>query len=117
MSLELHDGGLAPYLILILFGFLPSEIWRWISVFLARGIDEGSELFVFVRTIASVLLVGVVARLVLLPTGALLVIPLAARLGALGAGAGAFLLFRRSVLAAVIAGEAAMLAAGFYFTR
>ena len=32
MSLDLADGGLAPYLILIVFGFLPSEIWRWLSV-------------------------------------------------------------------------------------
>jgi hypothetical protein len=44
------DGGLAPYLILIFFGFLPSEIWRFISVFVARRIDENSEVFVFVRT-------------------------------------------------------------------
>jgi hypothetical protein len=109
------DGALAPYLILIFFGFLPSEIWRFMSVFVARRIDENSEAFVFVRTIAAVLLVGVVAKLIFTPSGALASVPLAARLAALAIGVGAFLLFRRSVLAAVFAGEAAIIAAGYYF--
>lgn len=115
MSLSVQDGGLAPYIILIVFGFLPSEIWRWLSVVLARGVNEGSELFIFVRTVASVLLVGVVGRLILSPVGALAQVPLAARLGALAVGGCAFLLFRRSVLAAVLAGEATIIAAGWYF--
>jgi hypothetical protein len=109
------DRALAPYLILIFFGFLPSEIWRFMSVFVARRIDENSEAFVFVRTIAAVLLVGVVAKLIFTPSGALASVPLAARLAALAIGVGAFLLFRRSVLAAVFAGEAAIIAAGYYF--
>jgi hypothetical protein len=111
------DGALAPYLILIFFGFLPSEIWRFMSVFAARRIDENSEIFVYVRTIAAVLLVGIVGKLIFTPSSVLALVPLAARLGALGIGAVAFLIFRRSVLAAVFAGEAAILAAGYYFVR
>ena len=52
-SLDLADGGLAPYLLLILFGFLPSEIWRWLSVGVARNVDEGSTLFVLARATNS----------------------------------------------------------------
>jgi hypothetical protein len=111
------DGALAPYLILIFFGFLPSEIWRFMSVFVARRIDENSEIFVYVRTIAAVLLVGIVGKLIFTPSGVLALVPLAARLGALGIGAAAFLIFRRSVLAAVFAGEAAIIAGGYYFVR
>jgi hypothetical protein len=111
------DGALAPYLILIFFGFLPSEIWRFMSVFVARRIDENSEIFVYVRTIAAVLLVGIVGKLIFTPSGVLALVPLAARLGALGIGAVAFLIFRRSVFAAVFAGEAAIVAAGYYFVR
>jgi hypothetical protein len=62
-----------------------------------------------------VLLVGIVGKLIFTPSGALALVPLAARLGALGVGAAAFLIFRRSVLAAVLAGEGAMVAAGYYF--
>jgi hypothetical protein len=115
LSFTIPDGGLAPYLVLIVFGFLPSEVWRWASVFLARGLNEGSEIFVYVRTVAAVLLIGVVARLVLTPVGDLAHVPLAARLGALVVGGCAFLAFRRSVLAAVLAGEAAIIAAGWWF--
>ena len=57
MNLSVSDGGLAPYIILICFGFLPSEIWRWLSFFVARGVNEGSELFIFARTVSSVSLV------------------------------------------------------------
>jgi hypothetical protein len=109
------DGALAPYLILILVGFLPSEIWRFFSVFVARRIDEKSQVFVYVRTVAAVLLVGIVGKLIFSPSGALAAVPLIARLGALAIGAAAFLIFRRSVLAAVFAGEAAIVAAGYYF--
>lgn len=109
------DGALAPYLILIFFGFLPSEIWRFMSVFAARWIDESSEVFVYVRTVAAVLLVAIVGKLIFAPSGALAMLPLAARIGALAVGAGAFVIARRSVLAAVFAGEAAVIAPGYYF--
>jgi Branched-chain amino acid transport protein (AzlD) len=117
MSIFGIDGALAPYLILIFFGFLPSEIWRFMSVFVARRIDENSQIFVYVRTVAAVLLVGIVGKLIFTPSGVLALVPLAARLGAVGVGAAAFLIFRRSVLAAVFAGEAAIIAAGYYFVR
>jgi hypothetical protein len=117
MSIFGIDGALAPYLILIFFGFLPSEIWRFMSVFVARRIDENSEIFVYVRTIAAVLLVGIVGKLIFTPSGVLALVPLAARLGAVGVGAAAFLIFRRSVLVAVFAGEAAIIALGYYFVR
>ena len=115
MSLDIADGGLAPYLVLILAGFLPSEVWRWLSVFLARGLNEGSEVFVYIRTVASVLLIGVVGRLILTPAGDLAHVPLLARLGALAVSGAAFALTRRSVLAAVLAGEAVIVLAGWWF--
>ncbi|MCB1542141.1 MAG: AzlD domain-containing protein [Rhodoblastus sp.] len=115
MNLSVQDGGIAPYIILIAFGFLPSEIWRWLSFFVARGINEGSELFIFARTVSSVLLVGVVGKLIFSPVGALATTPLAARLGALAVGFAFFALFRRSVLAAILGGEAAIIAAGWWF--
>ena len=115
MTLSVQDGGFAPYIILIVFGFLPSEVWRWLSFFIARGVNEGSELFVFARTVSSVLLVGVVGKLIFSPVGALAGVPLFARLAALAVGFGAFLLFRRSVIAAVLGGEAAIICAGWWW--
>lgn len=115
-SLDLADGGLAPYLLLILFGFLPSEIWRWLSVGVARNVDEGSTLFVLARTMSTVLLVGVVARLLLTPAGDLAATPLWGRLGALGVAGVAYILFKRSAMAAVLAGEAAIMSVAYFFS-
>lgn len=112
----LTDPAHAPYLFLILFGFLPSEVWRFVSAFVAQGISEDSEVFVWVRAVATCLLAGVVAKLILSPSGALALVPLYARVGAILAGGAAFLLFRRSVVAAVIFGEGLLIAAAMLFT-
>ena len=100
---------LAPYLILILVGFLPTEIWRMLGVLVARGVDEASELLVWVRSVAVAVLAGVIGKLVMWPPGALADVPLAVRLAAIAAGFLAFLLVRRSVFAGVAVGEAVLI--------
>lgn len=113
MNLTLSD--LNPYLALVLVGFLPNEVWRWLGVFFSHGLDEGSEILVWVRAVATAILAGVVAQLILFPPGALAAVPVAARLAATVIGFAAFLLFRRSVFAGVLAGELALLAGALAF--
>ncbi|GGK48138.1 AzlD domain-containing protein [Salinarimonas ramus] len=107
-------AGLAPYLALIVFGFLPSEVWRVLGVFLSRGLDENAEILVFVRAVATTLLAAVVAKLLVFPSGALVLVPLWARLGAILFGLGAFFLARRSMIAGVVAGEVFLVAAATF---
>jgi branched-subunit amino acid transport protein len=95
---------LAPYLILIFAGFLPHEAWRWVGVVLARGVDENSEVIIWVRAVATAVLTGVVAKIVLFSPGALAGVPLWVRLAAAVAGMLAFFLARQSVLAGVVTG-------------
>lgn len=116
-SLDHLTGGLWPYLVVIVFGFLPSEIWRWAAVYFVRGISEDSEILVWVRAVASALLAGVVAKLLLSPSGALVAIPLVWRWAALAGGVAGFYLFRRSILLGVVSGEVVLIAAGFAFSR
>jgi hypothetical protein len=104
-----------PYLALILIGFLPSEVWRWLGIVLGRGLDEESEIILWVRGVATALIAAVVARIVVLPPGALASVPLAVRIAALGIGFAAFLLIRRSALAGVVAGEAALVLGALAF--
>jgi hypothetical protein len=111
MSIFSADPRLAPYLTLILFGFLPSEIWRALGVVIARKIDEESELFLFVRSVATVLLVGVVVKIVFVPSPELAAAPVWARGAAFAAAAVAFFALRRSVFAAILAGEAVVILA------
>ena len=111
----LVGSGLAPYLLVIVACYLPTDIWRWLAVIFARRLDENSEWMIFVRAVATALVAGVIARLVLFPTGDLVAIPLAIRIGAVAGGFLVYFLARRSNLAGVLAGEAIM-TAGAYFT-
>lgn len=112
-SLEHATGGLWPYLVVILFGFLPSEIWRWAAVFLVKGLSEDSEILVWVKAVATALLAGVVAKLLLSPSGALAVVPSLWRWGALASGFVAFFVLKRSIIGAVVVGEIILVSAGF----
>ncbi|HEY8578951.1 MAG TPA: AzlD domain-containing protein [Beijerinckiaceae bacterium] len=115
MSLDHWTGGLWPYAALILFGFLPSEVWRFLSIFLARGVDEGSEALEWVRAVSTALLAGVVANILISPSGALATVPLTGRLGAMAVGLAVYFLTKRSVIAAVAAGEAAIVGAAWWW--
>jgi hypothetical protein len=106
---------LAPYLVLIAAGFLPNEVWRMLGVVVAHGLDESSELVVWVRAVATAVLAGVVAKIVLFPPGGLADVPLAVRLSAMGVGFVAFMAVRRSVLVGVLAGEVVLILGGLWF--
>jgi hypothetical protein len=54
-------------LILIVIGFPPSEIWRWLGIVLGRRLDEQSEIILWVRGVATALIAAVGARIVLIP--------------------------------------------------
>jgi hypothetical protein len=100
---------LNAYVLLVLVGFLPNEVWRMLGLILGRGIDEDSELFMWARAVATAVLAGVIAKLIIFAPGALADVPLAIRLGAIACGFAAFLLVRRSIFAGVAAGEAALM--------
>jgi hypothetical protein len=106
-----------PYLVLVLAGFLPNEIWRLLGLVLARGLNEDSQIVVWSRAVATALLAGVVAKLILFANGALTTVPLSVRVGAAVLGFLAFAALKRSVFAGVIAGEAALLIGGYLFAR
>ena len=106
-----------PYVALILVGFLPNEIWRGLGLLLARGLDEDSEVVVWSRAVATAILAGVIAKLILFPNGALTNIPLFVRTAAAVCGFAAFLAIRRSAFVGVAVGEAALMLGGFVFAR
>lgn len=111
-ALEAASGALWPYLVVVLIGFLPTEMWRMLAVWMARDLQEDSDILLWVRLVASALLAAVVAKMVLAPTGAMLLIPLAARIGGVLTALSTLMLFKKSVVAAVIAGEIVVIVAG-----
>ena len=100
----------APYLALIVLGFLPSEIWRVFAVVVARQIDEGSELFLFVRSVATVLLVGVVVKIIFVPSPELAAAPVFLRAASFLVATLVYFATRRSVFAAISCGVGTIIA-------
>ncbi len=110
-------GGLWPYLLLVLVGFLPNEVWRLLGLVLARGLNEDSEIVVWSRAVATAIIAGVIAKLIIFSSGSLSGIPLAVRVTAAACGFLAFLAIKRSVFVGVLVGEAALLLGGFLFAH
>jgi hypothetical protein len=99
-----------PYVVLILVGFLPNEVWRMFGLVASRGLDEGSEFLIWVRAVATAVLAAVIAKLTIFAPGALATTPLSVRLTAVAIGFLAFTLIRRSVFAGVAVGVATLIA-------
>ena len=95
--------------VLLVAGVIPNQIWRMLGLWLGGGLDEGSELLIWVRAVATAILAGVIAQIVVQPPGALASVPGFLRYGAVVAGFVAFVLARRSIFAGVACGEIVML--------
>ena len=96
--------------VLLLAGVLPNEVWRMLGLWLGGGVDEGSELLVWVRAVATAILAGVIAQILVSPPGALASVPGFLRYGAVAGGFAVFIVTRRSIFAGVVCGEIVMLA-------
>jgi hypothetical protein len=101
-------------LVLLLAGFLPNEVWRMLGLWLGGGVDEESELLVWVRAVATAILAGVIAQILVVPPGALATIPAGLRYGAVAVGFVVFMAFRRSIFLGVATGELVMVAGKYW---
>jgi branched-subunit amino acid transport protein len=104
------NDGYGGFLILLLAGFFAHEPWRLLGLILSRDLSIESPVFVWVRAVSTALVAGLVTRLVLFPSGALVDVPLNHRLGAFAAGLACFFLLGRTLLAGTCGGVAALLA-------
>jgi branched-subunit amino acid transport protein len=95
--------------ILVLAGVIPNQIWRMLGLWFGGGIDEGSELLIWVRAVATAILAGVIAEIVVQPPGALASVPALLRYASVAAGFVAFMGLRKSILAGVVCGEIVLL--------
>ncbi|MGY3588853.1 branched-subunit amino acid transport protein [Bradyrhizobium sp. USDA 4341] len=100
--------------ILFVAGVIPNQIWRMLGLWFGGGIDENSELLVWVRAVATAILAGIIAQIVVQPPGALASVPDWLRYGAVDAGFVAFMLARKSIFAGVIVGEIVMLSGKYW---
>ena len=83
-------GDWQALLVLVVAGFLPNEVWRMVGLWFGGGVDEGSEVLVWVRAVATAILAGVIAQILVQPPGALASVPDLLRYGAVAAGFAVF---------------------------
>lgn len=102
-----------PYVMIIVAGWLATDIWRWLGVIVGDRLREDSEILIWVRAVATALVAGVISRLILFPTGALASSSPALRIAAAAFGFVAFLYFRQRVVVGVLVAEV-VLVAGWY---
>ena len=95
--------------LLLIVGVLPNEIWRVLGFLAGRRIDEGAEILVWVRAVATAIVGCVVVQVLIVPPGALASVPATVRFSAFAAGFVIWLLAGRSVLAGVIGAELVLL--------
>lgn len=98
-----------PYAFILLAGWLPTDMWRWLGVASAGRFDETSPALAIARTIATSLVAAVIARLVLYPTGSLAEIPTLIRVSAVTLGFATYYWAGRHILLAILVSEIVLL--------
>jgi Branched-chain amino acid transport protein (AzlD). len=79
------------YGVIILAGWLATDIWRWLGVLAGNRLNDESEALKWVKAVATALVMAVTVKLIVFPAGSLEATPLWLRLGAAAVGFVAFL--------------------------
>lgn len=101
------------YVVILVAGWLATDIWRWLGVLAGNRLREGSEALNWVKAVATSLVMAVTAKLVVFPTGSLEATPLWLRMLAASAGFVAFLALGQRVLVGVVV-SLSILAVGLF---
>lgn len=110
MTFTSVDAWWWPYLFILIAGWAATDGWRFLGVYLGGRFSEDSEALVLVRSVATALVAAVIGNLIVFPSGALADVPLWLRVGAVVAGFGAYLAFKRKVIVGILAAELALFA-------
>ncbi len=103
-------------LILLVVAILAHEPFRWLGLYLGRQISPDSEIFVWVRAVATSLVAALVARLLLFPAGELASVDLWIRVLA-GVSGGVIYFAARRHMPAGVCGAAIVLIAAELITK
>lgn len=114
-ALTLPFSEWSPYLFILLAGALPTHIWRWLGAVFSRSLDENGELLKWVRAVATALVAGLIANLVIFPSGGLALVPLWARVGALLLGYLVYLRTQPRLILSIVTGEVVLIGSTLVF--
>ena len=109
MTFGAVDSWWWPFLFILVGGWLATDAWRFLGVYLGDRLSENSDLLVLVRALATALVAAVIGNLIVFPSGALIDTALALRIVAAGAGFLAYLYLGRKILVGIVAAEVILL--------
>lgn len=110
MTFDAIDNWWWPFLFILVGGWLATDAWRFLGVYLGDRISEDSDLLVLVRALATALVAAVIGNLIVFPSGALAATALALRIGAAACGFLAYLCLGRKILVGIVVAEVILLA-------
>ena len=113
MSFDSIDAWWWPFLFILVAGWLATDAWRFLGVYLGGRISEDSDILVLVRAVATALVAAVIANLVMFPGGALADTPIPLRLGTAAAGFAAYLMLGKRIVVGIAVAEAVFIAGYF----
>lgn len=104
-------AGVSPWwpLVVLTAGAAATYVWRALGVALSGRISPQGKVFDWVACIAYALLSGLIARMILLPSGPLAVLALADRVGAAVLALAVFFLSRRNMPLGIACGVAVLM--------
>jgi len=108
MTFTAIDAAWWPYLFILVAGWMATDAWRFLGVYLGGRISEDSEVLVLVRCVATALVAGVIGNLIVFPSGALANIALALRIASAAAGFLAYMALGRRVVIGIVVAEAVL---------
>ena len=82
--------------------------WRLLGVIVVRKIDPDGPIFEWVTCVSYAMVAGLIFRMIMMPQSELASVPLFIRIAALVIAFGAYFVFRRMLLAGVLAGSVSL---------
>ncbi len=79
-------------------------VWRALGVVVVKRIDASGAIFQWITCVSYAMVAGLVFRMIIMPESELANVSLPVRLAALAMAFGAYFLFKRRLLAGVVAG-------------
>ncbi len=97
------------YLVIAMIGAFPNYIWRFFGVLFAARLNEDSPVLQWVNAVATAMIAALVARILILPAGALAQTQISTRFFAMAVGVAVFWLSKKNLGLAIAASLATLL--------
>ena len=94
--------------LIVLGCFAATFFWRLLGVIVVKKIDPDGPIFEWVTCVSYAMVAGLIFRMIMMPESELANVPLIIRIAALGIAFSAYFVFRRMLLAGVLAGSVSL---------